>query len=319
MLVNWKHWLAGCAFLLAGLLLQACGGADVAPTPGSDLATASPTLAAATATRPPPSPTLVPATATQVPVVPSPTAEPPTLPPTLLPTGTPAPTATVPPPRPAESTATPPASSPNVAARPTATAEPDSCERTTMYAYGWRERAASRQPGATLEIAQSLQGPCVDDRWLALWALGSRHDRAALPALASYLAAHPDGDWRGDAYDLVPVARAAVAYIQAPRDPRHTYAIATLHLYAAPPHFDENGGATPAPAIVVPAGTPLVLLGEVPTGGTRPDHGGDTPVLLERVQQPGDATTYYVDISQYVAATPLYFEVPGQPAPTATP
>jgi len=168
----------------------------------------------------------------------------------------------------------------------------------------------SYQPGGAGPILAGLRSACAEDRWLALWASGSIHDPAALPALQAYLAAHPHGDWLGDRFDLVPVAQAAVAYIQAPRDPVHTYAVTDLYLYPQIPNFAGGAGATASAIARLVPGSAITLLERVATGQSRPDHGGDTPLVFERIQPAGDPRTYYIDISGYVVASPPYFRAP---------
>jgi hypothetical protein len=170
------------------------------------------------------------------------------------------------------------------------------------------DQAYNHQPGDTATIAKDLQSACVDDRALAIWALGSIHDQTALPALQAYVAAHPDGDWRRAEYDLVPVAQAAIAYIQAPPDTTHTYMVRPRGLYAAQPKYDADGNLNRSPVQTIPAGAPLIRVQKIHTGDMRPDHGGETEVVFERVQRPNDPQTYYLEVSRYVSTEPSYFE-----------
>ena len=246
-----RSWFRQGAIPILGILLittAACGPQAATPTEG----TATPTVAPAV-----PSPTTAPpvATATPLPATATP----------LLPTATPSPeppTATAAPP-----TATEPPASPtavrDLAARPTATGEPEDCFRSVGVVISRVDQAYHHQPGDAATIAKDLQSACVDDRALAIWALGSIHDPAAIPALQAYVAASPDGDWRRDEYDLVPVAQAAIAYIQAPLDTTHTYMVRPRGLYGEMPKYDADGNLNLIPMQTIKAGEPLIRVQKI--------------------------------------------------------
>jgi hypothetical protein len=293
-----RSWFRRGAIAGLGLVLlttAACGPEAATPTQVAPTATVA-ALPADTAV--PATATSEPATATVAPATPSP--EPPTATPEP-PTATPEPpTATEPP--------VSPTAARDLAGRPTATAEPEDCFRSVGVVISRVDQAYNHQPGDTATIAKDLQSACVDDRALAIWALGSIHDQTAIPALQAYVAAHPDGDWRRDEYDLVPVAQAAIAYIQAPLDTTHTYMVRPRGLYAAQPQYDADGHLNLSPVQTIPAAAPLIRVKTIHTGDMRPDHGGETEVVFERVQRPNDPQTYYLEVSRYVISEPSYFE-----------
>ncbi|MGI8588461.1 MAG: hypothetical protein ACR2M0_12375 [Chloroflexia bacterium] len=198
---------------------------------------------------------------------------------------------------------------------PQSTAEPDDCLRSVGSVYQWYTWVSAGTPDAVANITKGLRSKCADDRRLAIWALGSVHRADSIPAIRDYIAAYPHGDLWHDTVDLTDLARDAEAYIAAPEDGSRTYAVDDLALFREIPKFTEENMPFPGPAAHVKAGTPLVLLGEIRTGQTRPDHGGETPLVMERVQIPNDPQTYYVDISPYVAMSPAYF---GRPHPSTT-
>jgi len=173
----------------------------------------------------------------------------------------------------------------------------------------------SHAPGDRQEIEAGLLGACVDNRRLALWALGSVHEAAGGVLLDRYLAAHPAGDWVRDEYDLRPVAQAARAYLSAPQNARDTYAVRPISIYSAVPKYDGDGQALTAPVGHIAPGTRLTRLERVPSDRTRPDHGGETALVFERVQPAGDNRIYFMDISPYVAADPAYFVPPSAAQP----
>ncbi len=324
------HWRGICwgMGLLVGLV--ACGAdpvpavtsvasntATVAPPSATSVASSVATVGLPSATSgassaptltPPPLPTAttVPATATTAP--PTATTVPPTA--TALPAtataGLPTATAGLP-------TATPQSAPHNPqAVRPSATAEPESCFQSVGGVFHWMDVVNSHQPGDLKEIGVGLMSACVDDRRLALWALGSVHEAAGTALLDRYLAAHPVGDWVRDEYDLVPVAQAARAYLSVAQNKIDTYAVRPISIYSTIPQYDGDGQALTEPVGHIAPGTHLTLLERVPTDRTRPDHGGDTALVFERVQPADDSRVYFIDISQYVAADPAYF---GPPAP----
>ncbi len=292
---------AAAGGLLGLLLLAACGTAPATPTAPPPTVPAVPT-----AVPTPPS-------ATPAPLAPTATIAPPTA--TVVP-----PTATAMPPAPPTITVAPPTVIPEtpvpVAARATSTPEPDACALSVGQVQNWELRVWNHQPGDTDAAVAGLADACAENRWLALWAVGSIHDPTTASAVQAYLARHPDGDWLGDEFDMVPLARATLAYLAAPQDPSHTYAVDMLRLYPQVPAFSANGGATPGPALTVAPGTALTVLGTAPTGATRADHGGETPLVFARVQRPNDPAVYYLDVSTYVAAYPRTFT---PPTPAATP
>ncbi len=171
------------------------------------------------------------------------------------------------------------------------------------------------RPGDLKEIGAGLLGACVDDRRLALWALGSVHEPVGVALLDRYLAAHSAGDWVHDEYDLLPVARAARAYLSAAQNKIDTYAVRPISIYSTVPQYDGDGQPLTAPVGHIAPGTRLTRLERVPTDRTRPDHGGDTALVFERVQPAGDNRVYFIDISQYVAADPPYFAPPASVQP----
>ncbi len=294
-----RFWLRRGAIPVLGIFLitmAACGPQAATPTEVA----ATPTEVAATATLALAVPSAPPQPATA-------TSEAPTATPLLLTATAEPPTATVMPPTATEPPAAPTAAR-DLAGRPTATAEPEDCFRSVGVVISRVDQAYNHQPGDTATIAKDLQSACVDDRALAIWALGSIHDQTAIPALQAYVAAHPDGDWRRDEYDLVPVAQAAIAYIQAPLDTTHTYMVRPRGLYAAQPQYDADGHLNLSPVQTIPAAAPLIRVQTIHTGDMRPDHGGETEVVFERVQQPNDPKIYYLEVSRYVSSEPSYFE-----------
>jgi hypothetical protein len=304
--------------LLAGLLvlLPACGSGTTdtpTPTPPAATATTAPTNAVEIATP----------TATTAAFTPTPADTPtsivlPTVMSTEPPTRTPIPVAILTAaPTAALATDTPPPATrpPQAAARPTATDEPEECFRSIGTAYSWYDLVKAHKVGDVKQIAAGLTSACAEDRWFALWALGSVHDPAGLPPLDHYLTTHPKEDWYGDAFDLRPLALVTRAYIQAPRLPGKTNAVRYIALYKAIPVFGPDGQTAAEPVRRVEPGMALTLVERVPTEATRPDHGGDTPLVFEKVQVAGDPQTYYMDISGYVAATPQYFQLPEQVEP----
>jgi hypothetical protein len=275
-----KGWLAAIALALAAL--PACGAPAAPGAPPA--ATAALTALPAAVVTPTPAP----------PQIPVPGAAPSATPPDAAP-------ATV-------TLSSPPPGTP--AARATATAEPESCFRAVGAIYNWYDLLDTYQPGDAPKLTQSLASPCVEDRWLSIWALGSAHDPAALPALDAYLAAHPAGDWFRDEFDLAPVARAAISYTRAPLDPTRTYTVRNVTLYPRAPTVAADAVVAGPEAGVLPAGAAITLLERLDTHATRPDHGGETAVVFERFQPAGDSRAYYLDISAYVAALPAYFRPP---------
>ncbi|MDQ2809869.1 MAG: hypothetical protein M3Z04_23570 [Chloroflexota bacterium] len=199
--------------------------------------------------------------------------------------------------------------------RPTATNEPEDCSQSVGGVYHWMDLVNGHRPGDLKEIGAGLLGACVDDRRLALWALGSVHEPAGVALLDRYLAAHAAGDWVRDEYDLLPVARAARAYLSATQNKIDTYAVRPISIYSTVPQYDGDGQPLTAPVGHIAPGTRLTRLERVPTDRTRPDHGGDTALVFERVQPAGDNRVYFIDISQYVAADPPYFAPPAPVQP----
>ena len=320
----WRGIVLGSGLLVG---LAACGAdsgptATFAPPPATRATTSAPTRISlpplpapalpATATTVPPSTTEVPATATTVSA--TATAVPATV--TTLPataTGLPAPAT---PARPLP-TATPQSAirNPQSSVRPSATEEPEDCFQSVGGVYHWMDVVNSPPPGDRHEIEAGLLGACVDNRRLALWALGSVHEAAGGVLLDRYLAAHPAGDWVRDEYDLRPVAQAARAYLSAPQTKIDTYAVRPISIYSAIPQYDSDGQALTAPVGQIAPGTRLTRLERVPTDRTRPDHGGDTALVFERVQPAGDNRVYFMDISPYVALDPAYFVPPSAAQP----
>ncbi len=323
--------------LLAGLLLiaaPACGDNTVQTPAASSASTATVsslitattdtasnaptfTVSPATATELPTTATVVPATPTAYVLA---TATPlsdmaPPVPPTAvaLPTTTTAPPPTAPA-APQLPTLTPPSASGNSQApQPTATDEPESCLRSVGSVFNWYDTVNRHKQGDLTAIQVGLTSACVDDRRLALWALGSVHEAAGGALLDRYLAAHPTGDWVRAEFDLLPVARAAHAYLNTPQTATDTYAVAPIAIYTTIPTYDTAGQSATKPVADIAPGTHLTLLGRVSTDRTRPDHGGETLLVFERVRRAGDAQTYLIDVSQYVASEPQYF-APPQPA-----
>ncbi|HUS16339.1 MAG TPA: HEAT repeat domain-containing protein [Chloroflexia bacterium] len=307
------HSIWGSAVLVAALLaslLGACGPDPTASVPPPAATTA--TTVATVLASPPVAATELPAT-----LAPTPSLAPmdvPALstdePPTTAPTRPPVAEATS---LPAKTAAPDKPLLPVTAqagSQPTATTEPDECFLSVGATMNWELRVSDHKAADMPAIVDALQDPCADNRWLAIWALGSIHDPATRPALEAYRAAHPAGDWHGDLFDMVPLAGAALAYLDSPQDATHTYSVRELPLFDKLPRF-AGGSEDLDPARMIPAATPLELLERMDTGRTRPDHGGETPVIIERVRVSGEATVYYLDISPYVVSEPRYFEVPG--------
>lgn len=299
--------------LIAGLLvlLPACGSGATdtpAPTPPPAVAataTSAPTIAP-TSTVEIATPTATAAADTTTPVDTATSIVLPTVMSTEPPTRTPIPVAILT----AAPTATLASRTQQAATRPTATSEPEDCFRSIGSAYSWYDLVKGHKVGDVKQIAAGLTSACAEDRWFALWALGSVHDPTGLPPLDHYLTTHPKEDWYGDAFDLRPLALVTRAYIQAPRLPGKTHSVRYIALYKTIPVFGPDGQTADEPVRRAEPGAALTLVERVPTEATRPDHGGDTQLVFEKVQVAGDPQTYYMDISGYVAATPQYFQLP---------
>jgi hypothetical protein len=170
------------------------------------------------------------------------------------------------------------------------------------------------KPGDLAAILPGLQAPCIAERRLAIWALASVHDPAAVEPLAAYIAAHPDGDWldmdlawKGEDLNLVDLAYSAIAYIEAPASTTETYTIRALPVYHEVPALDAQGAPTGDPNRTLAPGTPLHLGDRVQPGGTLPDG---TPVVFRQVRFGPSQTIYYLEVTMAPGVLPRYFKPP---------